>query len=312
MEEELKGLLSEAVEEADSHPAIVKEDMFFTRNSYTFREVIKDDQSDKKFIELQVIIKGDKKEADSRSLDFTMLFELPVIKAPQQGTDSGGVNSGENGNVNLYQLYPTTVNAPECGTDLKDKVCIGDGNTKLGNLNNTTIYFPNGNVSWNDNNKNLNGSKVYSKGNVTMKNINGLQNVSFFIDGQVTTQNMNGQGLRNSQVIVNGGMESDHVKLSNSSIIIRGAYKINKDLTLKSNSKVCVAGSIHVVGKFEKDSSSKVYVWDSVTGIPESEYIKVSGVDEMMKYCTENDGENTPPLVEGEWQNPTVNVEYIH
>lgn len=245
-------------------------------------------------------------------LQLELTFLMPQMKADEGS--NGGNNNQPNTSINLYNLYPKNVTAPPCGTNLKNTECIGEANTNIGASDNSTIYFPDGYSTSNDNNKNLNGAKIYSDGDFEVKNINGMQGVSFLIDGNFTAKNINGQGLRNSNIIVNGGMEADQVKLSNSSIIVRGAVKINDHLTMSQNSRVCVAGSLHVVKKLEKDPSSKIYLWGTIDphgkGIEESDIVMVHSVEQLLKECGAPDDSTNIPAFDNEWNPPIVNVEY--
>lgn len=241
--------------------------------------------------------------SQSKKLYLEMQFKVPKLTLEGFVGDSAPENNASSPSVDINNLYPNTVGIPLCTDNLKDKTCIANASTFINkNINNSTIFFPSGYDKLNNsNNTNFNNSKIYSKGTLELKNLNGIQDISFYITGKFKAKNLS-SGFKNSRMFVNGEIEVDQLNMYSSDIIVKGSLIVNKHLTLNQNSKICVSGTLNAQKKLTINSGQVI-----VFGTSNKAGVKfVNSEQQLWNECY---GKSDLPI-ENVWTQPYVDVRY--
>lgn len=203
-----------------------------------------------------------------------------------------------------------------CSSQLGGQECLFD------NIENSTVYFKDGyiNPKNSTNNKNFKNSNIYVKGDIDVKNLNGMSNVYINVSGKFLAENFQSElGINNSTIVIGESMEGKNILVTNSTIIVNGDFKA-KELKVIGNSKVCVNGKLSVEGPghLTIKNLSEIYVKlkdENGNQIDHKYDLHLSDKGPVMlsrleysKVCS--GGITTFPSIEDDWNEPIIDVEY--
>jgi len=263
-------------------------------------------------------IKGKNKEWN-QDLTFEMEIILPNIKSLKLDADPDSYV----GNFDFNHLIPEDIKGIEnlCKTTgtLTGVKCKGDATgtaPKLQNLNNSTIYYPVGYTHTNSNNPDFNGTKIYSDGNIDIKNMNSMSEGFLFVNGNVDAKNLNGTGISDSTIIVKESMTAAQMKVNHSDLAINKNLTVGDHLTVENNSRICVGGKLTVNGKLEIDNSSAIYVLKSMNSDnydyknKSRHVILVEDLESLWGKCGIGSEKTEYPSISDDWDEPIIDVIY--
>ena len=290
---------------AESENTIIDGDTKYVRNSLSVKaidEVVKDG---KVVVNGEVVVNGkvtgSSTKENPRELEFELKFDL---------LDLSNVDL----NIRFVEGIPEIdFSNPSVGATLCNELTKTKPECLFDNLVGSTVYFNDGYINPNNstNNKDFKNSNIYVKGNIDVKNMNGMSNVYINATGNFLAKNFNGNfGINNSIIITGGSMTGENIKVTNSTILIKKDFTTDH-LDVTGASKVCVVGNLRINKNLKISLPSKVFVKGTVTVDKyekDSRSPEILGEEQFWKQCGINTTAN--PSIEDDWNEPIINVEY--
>ncbi|WP_039043045.1 hypothetical protein [Sporosarcina sp. ZBG7A] len=255
------------------------------------------------------VLGKERKSGKTKLLNFEQVFIVPSFETGATGGSPGsGTSDGDLGEWN----YPQSVQVPPCSNakEIKGKKCFASENVdKIRDIEDSTVYFPNGYTYKTGQNFDLEDSWVYVKGEFNTGNGHlYIEETDFRIDGSLTLSNKldiedsilvvnksavikNDVDIEESYFYIGGDLTAEnHFNAEDSNnLIVIGNFTANKkfeleetslyvggNLTLKGNkteiedkSKVCVAGNLTIENKVSEISSSSYIFYKGNLSYPE-------------------------------------------
>jgi hypothetical protein len=197
----------------------------------------------------------------------------------QINTEDGG--SIDNSNTIQNPNFTIPPNTKDCNGNYTNNKCTTSGIKKIGNIDNSTIYYLGDLDSIPANKSDFNKSNIYVLGNLNAGNLKDIDNLSLFVNGDAefhqisaTFFNLFTSGdilfdhfttFTNSKIRSLGKMTATFkgVKLNKSHMLLEG---INNDLDIKveESSTLCIKENSRLNNLYI-DSTSNVYIIDSAT-----------------------------------------------
>lgn len=216
-------------------------------------------------------------EEKNSSFKITIPRKMVIVQINTADTESGIDYSNTIQNPN-FTIPPNT---EECNGDYTNNECTTSGIKKIGNIDNSTIYYLGDLDSIPANKSDFNESNIYVLGNLDAGNLKDIENLSLLVNGDAefhqisaTFFNLFTSGdilfkhfttFTNSKIRSFGKMTATFkgITLNKSHMLLEG---INNDLDIKveESSTLCIKDNSKLNNLYI-DSTSNVYIIDSAT-----------------------------------------------
>lgn len=244
----------------------------------------------------------------TKLLTFEQAFIVPSFeKGATEGTPGSG---GGSGNLGEWK-YPQSVQVPQCSNikEIKNKNCLAKKDfDKIREIENSTIYFPNGYTystgqnfdvedSWiyvngdfntgnghlyiDDTDFRIDGSLLLSnkldledsnlvvKKSAVIKNDIDIEESYMFIGGNLTAENHFNADDSNNLIVIGNFIANKKFELDETSLYVGGNLTLKGHKTeLEDGSKVCVAGNLTIENKVSEISSSSNIFYKGTLSYP--------------------------------------------
>jgi hypothetical protein len=276
---------------AETEETIIEGNTKYVRNNLSVKAF--DEVVEKGKVVVNGKVTGSSTKENPRELEFKLKFDLLDLS-----------------NVDLdiefvKGIPPVDFEKPSADATICDNSTRTASKCLFDNLEGTTVYFKNGYINPNNstNNKDFKNSNIFVKGNIDVKNMNGMSNVYINATGEFLAKNFNGKfGINNSVINVGGSMTGENIKVTNSTILINGNFTTGH-LDVEGVSKICVVGFLKVNDHLNYSSTSKVIALGG-----NNKGLTTPSENKFWENCAISTTSN--PAVEDNWNDPIIDVEY--
>lgn len=191
-----------------------------------------------------------------------------TIRLPKNLVDMTVTNNPGNGSGTID--YSKTIKAPvftppigtdNCNENYTNTPCINDSDKKkeaIKDILNSTVYFIGDTVANSANNTDFKESLLIINGDLDAKNFNTIKNVSIFVNGDTSIDQLNAYSLK---LFSSGKLElNKHITINDSNIRVLGAvFATKKGMTI-SNTHMVLEGVNNTIDPFIIKNSSTVCI----------------------------------------------------
>ncbi|MFX3674580.1 MAG: hypothetical protein ACE3JQ_09050 [Paenisporosarcina sp.] len=218
------------------------------------------ESSNPSFFRYKFTVKGSN-ENESEIYSFTVLLPTKLIHVSISPSGNG---NGADSIINYSKTIPTPnfsppTNLKNCNGTYTDKECISTSKF-IKDIENSKVYYQ-GDIGTNSaNNTDFKKSIMIVDGNLDAKNFNGISNVSIFVNGSTSIDQLNATNIN----LYSSGTISlnKHITISDSKIRSMGAlFATNKGMSL-SNVHMVLEGENNSIDPFSVTNSSTVCIKD--------------------------------------------------
>ena len=212
--------------------------------------------------------------------------------------------------IDIKNLYPGNAPNSNCSNKKIDKEkCKFVNGLEIKEIDDSTVYLPNGYINENQGNVKIEESTIYSNGPLHVKNMNELDDSYLYINGSFKAKNMN--NVEDTTLVINGAMNIEsNIEFEESHTVVNGHAKIDGHLDIEE-STVCIAGSLEVGKTLSIDEESTLYHSGSI------KYKKLDGkTKNIVKLSTANEVLDKCKIVNSggtskeKWPSPSIDVTY--
>lgn len=187
----------------------------------------------------------------TKSLTFEQIFMVPSFDPADKG--GGTAVSGDW----TYPNNPSKKTCPESSKIENNDCFVENKNKKVKEIEDSTVYFPNGYTYTKDQDFEIDDSKVYVKGNLRLEKGELEVEDSFLaVEGSVYVGDE--LEVEESRVFIKGDLEAiNEIEVENSTVKIGGTLTARDDLEVE-DSNVEIGGSLYVTNEFELEDSNMI------------------------------------------------------
>lgn len=241
----------------------------------------------------------------NKKLSFKQSFIIPSFD-PSASAEDEGIDW--NKIIDINNPFPANLPKSNCKSTekIKNEDCKSDIKNKVEQIQNSTVYFPNGIKHSEelelkaDKNKT---TKVYIKNGLTAEELDIKSNSLLVVSGDITLEDdLDLKG--NSLLVALNNLTAEEIEIKQQSFLLVKGNLNTEELDVKQQSKVCVIGNLNIKDELEIKQGGMVYVLGDSNKNQSSNFFKKMNPLEFEKKCGIGKFE-----VE-KWLTPTIEVNY--